>query len=139
MAFYTLAYALVLGFLLALLFSGLTQKSAAKSSFWPLFVIFSLSIWVASIWLTPAGPIWYGIAWVDLLVVGVLLVLLVGAASGTGHQPSSPQTYLPDEEEVDIVAESKKDTTAITLFGVFFWLFVASLIVLAIIGLTNWS
>jgi hypothetical protein len=136
MMLYTLAYSLVLAFLLALLFSGLTKGAGPKSHFWALFVIFGLSIWVASIWLTPAGPIWYGVAWVDLLVIGLLLVLLVGAASGAGRYPTVSRSSYSEEEEVDLVAESKKDTTAITMFGVFFWIFVASLVALAIIGLT---
>ena len=35
--------------------------------------------------------------------------------------------------------KTEKDTTAITLFGVFFWIFIASLVVLAVVAIANWG
>ena len=136
MIFSAFAYALVIAFLLALLVSGLTKSSGPWNNFWALFFVLALSIWVASLWITPVGPRWYGVAWADLLIVGTLLVLLIASTTEAGQRYNKRYN---DEEEVDIVAESKKDTTAITLFGVFFWLFIASLVVMAIVGIANWS
>mgnify|MGYP006268266613 CR=1 FL=1 len=136
MIFSAFAYALVIAFLLALLVSGLTKSSGPWNNFWALFFVLALSIWVASLWITPVGPRWYGVAWADLLIVGTLLVLLI--ASTTEASQRYYKRY-SNEEEVDIVAESKKDTTAITLFGVFFWIFIASLVVLAVVAIANWG
>lgn len=137
MIFSVFAYTLIIAFLLALLVSGLTKSSGPWNNFWALFFVLALSIWVASLWITPVGPRWYGVAWADLLIVGTLLVLLIASMTEAGQRHQ--QRYDKNEEEVDIVAESKKDTTAITLFGVFFWLFIASLVVMAIVGIANWS
>lgn len=136
MIFSAFAYALVLAFLLALLVSGLTKSSGPWNNFWALFFVLALSIWVASLWITPVGPRWYGVAWADLLIVGTLLVLLIASTTEAGQRYYKRYS---NEEEVDIVAESKKDTTAITLFGVFFWIFIASLVVLAVVAIANWG
>lgn len=135
MGFYSLAFALTIAFLLALLFTRLTKSPGPWGSFWVLFTVLALAIWVASIWITPIGPMWYGVAWIDLLVVGLLLVLLFGAVGEASRK--QPRSTPASEEEVDLVAASKQDTTAIALFGVFFWIFIASLVVLAIVGVAN--
>ena len=137
MIFSAFAYALVIAFLLALLFSGLTKSKGPWNNFWALFFVIALTIWVASLWITPIGPRWYGVAWADLLIVGTLLVFLI-AATSEGSQ-TYRQSYDQQDKEVDIVAESKKDPTAITMFGVFFWIFIASLVALAIVGIANWG
>ncbi|HKK77991.1 MAG TPA: hypothetical protein VJ933_00125 [Phaeodactylibacter sp.] len=136
MIFSAFAYAIIIAFLLALLVSGLTKSKGPWDNFWALFFVLALSIWVASLWITPIGPRWYGVAWADLLIVGTLLVLLIASTSEASQRY---RRRYSDEEEVDIVAESKKDTTAITLFGVFFWIFIASLVVLAVVAIANWG
>jgi hypothetical protein len=135
MVFYTFFYALTIAFLLTLLITGLTKNKGPWNNFWALFLVLGLIIWVASLWITPIGPMWNGIAWADLLVIGILITLLLAATSEAKKHSSE---YRTREGEVDLVAESKKDTTAITLFGVFFWLFVATLVVLLVVGLTNY-
>ena len=135
MVFYTFFYALTIAFLLALLITGLTKDRGPWDNFWALFLILALVIWVASLWITPSGPMWNGIAWVDLFVIGVLITLLLAATSEAKKQSTD---YKTREGEVDLVAESKKDTTAIALFGVFFWLFVGTLVVMLIVGLANY-
>lgn len=136
MGFYSLAFALTIAFLLSLLFTRLTKSPGPWNSFWALFAVLSLAIWVASIWVTPIGPLWYGVAWIDLLVVGLLIVLLFGAVGEANQRQLSKGNTMQQQTDPDI---PKQDTTAIALFGVFFWLFVGSLVVLAIFGIASWG
>ena len=135
MGFYSLAFALTIAFLLSLLFTRLTKSPGPWNSFWALFAVLSLAIWVASIWVTPIGPIWYGVAWVDLLVVGLLLILLFSAVGEANQRQLSNSNK--QKKEIDPTNTPKQDTTSIALFGVFFWIFVGSLVVLAVFGVAN--
>jgi len=135
MVLYTLFYALTLGLLIALLFTGLTKNKGPWDNFWVLFIVLTLGIWVAALWVAPVGPVWQGVAWLDLVVIGLLLAMLIGATVEANER--SRRTY-EEGEEVDLVKESKKDAVAITMFGIFFWIFLVSLLAMAVIGVVNY-
>ncbi len=134
MFFYTIGYALLLAVVLALLFSSIFRNSGPWDNFWIYLIVLFLAIWGASLWLTPVGPVYYGIAWADLFIIGLFVALLLAAAAEASRRK---YRKYPEGEEVDIVKESKKEPGAITLFGVFFWLFMAFLLAVIIIGIVN--
>ncbi|MCO6475177.1 MAG: hypothetical protein J5I94_01080 [Phaeodactylibacter sp.] len=133
MLLYNFGAALVIAVIFALLFSTLFKNSGPWDNFWVFLVILFFGIWGASLWFAPIGPVWYGIAWFDLLIIGLFLALLLAAAGEAG----SRYRKYPEGEEVDIVAESKKEAGAVALFGVLFWAFMVFLLVIIIIGIVN--
>ncbi|MCB0584231.1 MAG: hypothetical protein KDD06_02720 [Phaeodactylibacter sp.] len=130
MLLYSFGFAFLLAVIFALLFSNLFNNSGPWGSFWVFLLILFFGIWGASLWFSPVGPLWYGVPWIDMLLIGLFLALLLGAA---GEANSRYRDY-PKDKEVDIVAESKKETGAIALFGIFFWLFMAVLLAIVLIG-----
>jgi hypothetical protein len=56
----------------------------ADGSIWAGFMLFFLVVWLATwgigSWMTPYGPLMYGVPWLSFLLIG-LLVALVAAAS----------------------------------------------------------
>lgn len=132
MFLYTVGYALFLAVVLTLLFSSLFRSSGPWNNFWINAIILFLVLWGVGLWLAPVGPVYYGVAWVDLLVVGLLLALLLAATEEAGRRR---YRQYPAGEEVDIVAESKKEAGATALFGVFFWIFVVFSLVIILAGI----
>ncbi|MGC3947836.1 MAG: hypothetical protein QM762_25570 [Chryseolinea sp.] len=63
------------------------------NSFWALFVILFLALWVTGIYVTPFGPVYLGVAWVPLMMAGVVYaVILLFAAPKRGNQANKKRT-----------------------------------------------
>jgi hypothetical protein len=74
-------------------------------------------MWAASIWMTPMGPVLYNIFWVPQLIIGLLITLLLAAAT--------PHTG------------GRKVVQGRSALSAFFWLFIASLFALIIYGIID--
>ncbi len=127
-------YAIVLALLLALAFAGF-RRSNQWQHFWLFLFLLFLGLFSAALWLPPVGPVWYGVAWLELLLVGLVLALLISAA---GRRPSGKEDYARDEEgEIDLVAESKKEPGALQFSRATVWVLVALLLGSIIAGLVR--
>lgn len=87
------------------------------------FLILFPLILAGSFWVTPFGPLVWGIAWVPIVAIGLILALLIAAVSPRGRRHVSVRPARPGEE-----AEEEEEGAA--LFGVFFFL----LLVVAIVA-----
>ncbi|MDX1667309.1 MAG: hypothetical protein R3350_08770 [Saprospiraceae bacterium] len=132
MFWYTIGYAFFIAVILALLFSTILGNRGPWNNFWILLLILFLIMWGASLWFNPVGPMWYGVAWLDLVFIGLIVALLLAAA---GEANARGGTKIAESEEVDLTREAKQDRAAITMFGIFFWLFVAALTATIVVGL----
>jgi len=57
------------------------------SSLWWFFLVVSLFSWAGGIWLVPFGPQWRGRGWLPIICMGILISLLLAAASPrTSHK-----------------------------------------------------
>lgn len=128
----TVFYLLFLALGLTILFSALFKNAGPWGSFWAFMGILFLSMLAFALWVPPVGPVWYEVAWFDLLIIGMLIALLLGAAG----EPT--RDVIRDERgEVDLVAEEQAERGAVTLFGVFFWLFMVGVAILVMIGVAR--
>ena len=126
----TIVYALFIALIFSVIF-GAFRNHGPWGNFWVFLLILFLGMWAVGLWFTPVGPVWYGVAWLDLLLVGFVLALLLGAAG-----EKSDRSYIRDQEgEVDLVAESKREPGALRIAGIFFWLFLVAIIISIIIGI----
>jgi hypothetical protein len=57
-----------------------TRGSSALPFVW-LFVILVFTMWAGGLWIGPAGPLIFGVAWLPFLVVGLVVALIVAAAT----------------------------------------------------------
>ncbi len=133
MFWYTIGYAFSIAVILALLFSSLLNNHGPWRNIWVFALILFLGVWGFSLWFNPIGPVWYGVAMIDLLFVGLFLALLLGASS----EANDRHRQRPPEKEIDLAEESGKDAAAITLFGILFWIFIVMLLAIILIGLIN--
>ena len=132
MFLYTLFYALIIALLLALVFAAFNNRGP-WGNFWIFFIIIFLGMWLIGLWFQPAGPVWNGVAWLDLLIVGIILSLLLGAAAEKQNKDQEfPRT---PEGEVDLVEAARQEPGAMILSGIMFWMFMALLIALVVIGI----
>jgi hypothetical protein len=125
---------------------GLRTKGPWGSG-WTFFTIIALTLSAVSLWVPPAGPIWYGAAWIDLLITGLLISFILSAVT-----PShSEYEYRRRMFESDVLSGDgsirehdgaapyhNHDHQQKTLInaGSFFWMLLLLLCVLIIVGAT---
>lgn len=134
-----LAIAFVVGVLLAAVFAGAFRRD--RSWEWGavalFFAIVFLGSWAGGVWVRPVGPPWVGVYWTPFLLVGVVIALLIvtllPARSARSDAPArSPNT-------VELVEHSRAEVDqaeagGITQFGLLFWMLIATLFVLVVVG-----
>ena len=113
------------------LFYFLLKKSGPWGTFWTFLLVLFLGILIAAVWLTPVGPVWYGAAWFDLFVIGILLALILAAAT-----PTSNEQRRAAFKQSDVVDEKARGDSAIAL-GAFFWLMILLFLIIIAIGLVQ--
>jgi hypothetical protein len=102
--------------------------SAAGAWIFALLVLLLL-MWLALVWIPPAGPVVLGVYWLGPLVVGLLLVFLLAAAAPPprrlrkGEEPKAGQDQL-----------GGAGTTAVFIDAMF-WLFLLGAVALLTLGL----
>jgi hypothetical protein len=103
-------------------FYGLKRRGP-WGSFWTFILVIFLGVILFDLWSEPIGPLYYGIAWVDLVIVSLIFAFLLAAAT-----PGAP----PVKKEEDAVSTDSPGArnTAVAV-GMFFW-FLVALFILAI-------
>lgn len=103
-------------------------------SFWIFFFVVLMIVWAASLWINPAGPVFLGVAWVPLLVIGFLVGLLFIAL------PKAPDSRRPFERKREISddprelsGEDEPTDAAIKVSGIF-WVLIVALFLAVILG-----
>jgi len=122
-----IAFSIFVALLLSLIFIGAFRTRGPWGSFALFFLIIFLAAWAGSIWIQPVGPLLWGVAWVPILAVALLMALLLAAVTHRGIAEdikSEPVPETPPPEEVAVVAA----------IGLFFWIFIMGLLLVIIIG-----
>lgn len=98
-----------------------TQGEAIAQSFLFLFIILLFTTWAGVVWLPPWGPVFLGTPWLNILLLGVLVSLLILGIS------APPGPHSRREEDRDLAAVG-------ATFGLFFWILIMSLLVAIIVS-----
>jgi hypothetical protein len=125
MGIFTIIFALLVAFVFAGIFSFLLNYRGPWGKFWAFFLIIFLGVWAASLWVYPVGPLWYDVAWIPLLFVGLLIALLLSAATFPTTARKIKETDYKSEENELLVSS----------VGIFFWLIAAVFTIAIIIGI----
>ncbi len=125
MILWTWMLTLGIAFIISLLFIGplgwrRTEEDTLWSSALFLFVLTLGFVWLAAIWVRPIGPTIAGIAWIPLIVAGLLVALVLAVA--TPGRPR-PRGALPSTEEPPSAGA----------LGAFFWV-LALVVILALVA-----
>lgn len=115
--------ALVIGGLLTWLFVSLFDRPGPWGIGWVFLLIVVLGAWVGGLWIAPFGPVWLGISWLPIAIVGFFFALLLAAA--TPVRPYRPRTG------TGAGAEEAMDA-GVAVFSAFLWIFIIGLLAAAI-------
>lgn len=121
---------IISAFLIALalsLFIAYGFRNGPLRNFWLSFLVIFLGIWAAGLWIRPVGPVVYGVAWVPLFFVGMLITALLASFAPAAN----------DEEDIAIdqeKAKKKEREKNAGAVGLIFWLFILITIISIVLG-----
>lgn len=120
-------FALLLGSILSWGFGWRhpARSDAVGASFLFLFLILLLAMWAGGVWFVPWGPVFYGTPWLELLLIGLFVSLLILAVTASARRPRAPSA---------LEAQAQEESTEATMFGSFFWLLLIGLLVVIVVG-----
>ncbi|NBC81876.1 MAG: hypothetical protein GVY19_00700 [Bacteroidetes bacterium] len=95
-------------------------------SFWTFFLVLFLAIWGFDAWIEPRGPENYKVYWFPPLIVGVIIALILAAA--TPKLTREVELDKPKKQETD------NETTKMAI-GTIYWMLIMVLLVVALSGL----
>jgi hypothetical protein len=123
---------LVLAFIVAVVFSLLLAgllgwERPGRQGFWPsllfLFFLLFLTVWAGGTWMTPFGPVVWGVSWLPFFLVGLFIALLLAAIV----PPMRPR----NRREAMMQAEAEAGAAA--MLSTFFWILLVALAIAVVI------
>lgn len=116
---------LMMVFLVALVFTAIFaagfRKQRSRASLTGFFLLLLLGTWAIYVWVPPAGWLIYGVAWVQLLLIGLMIALLMAAFI-------SPVAAFDSQTEQRNVA--KTEQASLIAFDIFFWFLLIGLMII---------
>ena len=110
--------ALVVGMIIVSIVSlAFGTKGPWGSLLW-FFLVVSLFAWAGGVWLVPFGPMFWGIGWLPIIIMGFLVALILTAAS-----PRTPRWRKASQEEVTSAAGTR------AAIDVIFWVVIICLLI----------
>ena len=99
-------------------------------SVWTFFLVLFLTMWTVSIYVAPIGPVYWGIAWIPLVIAGLIISLLLIAA-----MPNVDTAYRKPDVDVSGTREKKYDSAHGA--GKFFWVLIVLFVIAIVVGMLN--
>jgi hypothetical protein len=99
--------------IVSVLFYYVFKSTGPWGNFWIFLLILVLAGLAAGLWITPVGPVIWGVAWVPTIMAIIIFALLLGAAS-----PSRDKQNIISDESAE---PSPRDRKAATI-GALFWI-----------------
>jgi hypothetical protein len=123
----------IAGFVTFMLVGALGWRRYSNGPAWDaaIFVLLILypALWVARVWLKPAGPAVLGVHWVPLIVTGLIVAAIIGAAG-----PRRRKT-----PEIVIGPTAPSESPVRRSFGFFFWALMLFFLGALIAGYTRFA
>jgi type VI protein secretion system component VasK len=116
-----LVVALIVGLVIVSIVSRAFGTKGPWGSLLWFFLVVSLFAWAGGVWLVPFGPMFWGIGWLPIIIMGFFVALLLTAAS-----PRTPRWRRASKEEVT----SEAGTRAVV--DIIFWVVIICLLIFGI-------
>ena len=120
--FFTVLLALLVGSFFYYVF----KYTGPWGSFWTFILVLILAGFAASVWIEPFGPPLYNVAWAPILIVILLFALFLAAAT--------PERYRTGYHKKENIPEPGEKDAPVLVLSAIFWVFVAGLLIVSIIG-----
>ena len=105
-------------------------KRGPWGSIWTFFLVLFLTLWTVSIYVAPIGPVYWGIAWIPLVIAGLIISALLIAA-----MPNVDSAY--GEPDVDVSGTHEKTYESTRGAGKFFWVLIVLFVIAIVVGMLN--
>lgn len=102
-----------------------SSSDAVGGAFIFLFMILLFSIWAAGVWLPPWGPVIMGTPWVVPVLIALFFSLFILSLAAPARRPRT---------RLEKVEQAREEEAAGTIFGVFFWILIAALLISALVS-----
>jgi hypothetical protein len=126
MFFFDLLFVLFWALILTFIFAVGFRRQSWGGGLVIFFLILFLATWAGGVWITPFGPLWWGVSWLPFIFVGIVIALLLTTTI-------RPDRVRPRERGgVDV--ESRPDTETLVALDAFMWVLICGLLVAIIAG-----
>jgi hypothetical protein len=111
------------------------KRTGPWGTAWTFFLILFLALWAVSIYIRSVGPMYWGIAWLPLLVSAVIFaLLLVSIVPDANHWrdeslTNSVTSKAGQVEELDDASRPRR--------GSLFWFLIVILVIVIVVGMVN--
>ncbi|NQX41327.1 hypothetical protein SAMN05421820_107131 [Pedobacter steynii] len=139
MEFIGILFALLFATILTAFFNLAFKNTGPWSGFWVFFILLFFIALAAGEWAAPRGPSAWGYYWAPGLIAALIFALILAAVTPRAPHSASRKPKKPassgdlqtpgDEREEDIVISA--------IMGVFFWILISVLVLIAIVGVAT--
>ncbi|MFO7615409.1 MAG: hypothetical protein R6W71_12305 [Bacteroidales bacterium] len=133
MVYTTIILSILFAFIFALILGyGFSRRGPGPTGgIFFIFLLIFMFTWAIGLWIEPIGPVRWGVPWLGYLLIAFFIALLIGALL----PPSRPGPPVITKAEInEEIRQDEKVTSAVQItFGVFFWLLVIALFVIAMV------
>jgi hypothetical protein len=109
------------------------RKRGPWGSIWTFFLVLFLALGTLSVYITPIGPVYWGIAWLPITIAGIIITILLIAAMPHETRKDGP----PIEQGLNPALAPKSMELASSPVGRFFWVLIILLVIAIMIGMSN--
>jgi hypothetical protein len=127
MTFVDLIIILIIALFITTIIYVVFKDKSPKGMFWLFLIVIFLAVWSARLWIVPFGPLILGIAWIPIMVVGILFALVLLAVA----KPSRNLRKKTIDKQVGAQTDEDKKSVA---YGALFWILIIILAMAVIIG-----
>lgn len=117
-----LLLAALLGILLTSIFAVGFRRRGPWASLIVFFLVVFLITWAGGIWISPIGPVFYGVYWLPFLIVGLIIALLLAAIVPGSMAKEMEEDEVLEPRAREKALEQKRQEVRESTFDLFFWL-----------------
>ena len=127
--------AVVIGTLITIVFAYILKRTGPWTNTGVFFLLVSLAIWAANLWIEPFGPVFLGVYWLPVVTAGLVFALLLASAEIPSEDSRSEEEAML---EADVEEKERSGASRNRLSDLLLWTFLGiilcSLVIAIVIG-----
>lgn len=133
MEFIGILFSLFFAVIITVVFSLAFKNTGPWGGFWVFFILMFFISFGAGEWAAQRGPSAWGYYWAPGLIAAIVFALVLAATSPKSH---GPRRNIEQRSNVD-TKENTEVAVSAAVFGIFFWMLIVLLALIAIAGLLS--
>ncbi|HYG01192.1 MAG TPA: hypothetical protein VD927_02050 [Chryseosolibacter sp.] len=133
MVTYSALAALLVAMLITIISVSLFRRRGPWGSGWTMFLVLFLVLWAVSLYVRSFGPIYLGVAWFPIIIVGILLALLFAAVLPDANHWRDESLRETKSGRIANPEGGKPNAKV----GKLYWVLIIMLVVFIVMGMIN--